>query len=129
MEPDVPKAPDGLPKYDPLAVTLEGYLRTVRQEAQSVIDEHPLLKRGARSYAVSFANTIAANDYTDEVERCYESAGYRRCKKGEKRNLAQHLEWAVKTRVLSHKQADIALLSALAAPSHVKQSPKPSSHY
>ena len=85
-----PEPAEGLPEYNPLLTFREYYLERIR--ANGV--RHGLLK--------------VAKAYCEKVEQCHEAAGYPRCKPGEKRNLAQHLEWAVRFQVRSESLEEIA---------------------
>lgn len=89
--------PEGLEEYWPLFYNRDDYLDQVHDQASVEIHAVPLLRLGEPSHRQAFVRTIltAAEKYCAEVEQYLEKEGYVRPKAGEKRNLVQHLEWAV----------------------------------
>lgn len=93
--------PEGLEEYWPLFLTRDDYLDQVNDRALAEIHSVPLLKLGEISHKRAFVRTIlaAAENYCVKVENYLEKEGYVRPKAGEKRNLPQHLEWAVRYQI------------------------------
>lgn len=89
--------PEGLEEYWPLFVSRDEYLNQVNDQALVEIHGNALLRLGESSHGRAFVKTIvdAAEKYCVEVEDALEKQGYVRPKAGEKRNLTEHLEWAV----------------------------------
>jgi hypothetical protein len=89
--------PEGLEEYWPLFVSRDEYLEQVNDQASAEIHGVALFRLGESSHTRAFVKTIvaAAENYCVEVEKYLEKQGYIRPKVGEKRNLTEHLEWAV----------------------------------
>jgi len=97
--PAVASPPDGLPDYEPLAVTRTSYLSRVRTRARDAAST-PILKLNdtTRQNAVEAA-VARGTEYCETVEAAYEQDGFARCRSNEKRNLKDHLEWTVRFQV------------------------------
>lgn len=88
--PNPPPPLEELPEYHPLFTFRENYLQSIRASGA----RHGLLKVAAQ--------------YCEQVEDCYEAAGYVRCKADEKRRLDQHLEWTVRFQLTGEGLDNIA---------------------
>jgi hypothetical protein len=89
--------PKDLEEYWPLFLSRADYLDQVNDQALAEIHSIEILRLGEISHRRAFVKTIvaAAEKYCVEVENHLEKQGYVRPKVGEKRNLTEHLEWAV----------------------------------
>lgn len=93
--------PEGLPRYAAFETSRDWYLEKVRSRTLDAMDENPLLRHGSRVKARAFVDSVLvkAKHYCRAVEAIYLEHGWRRCRKNERRNLNQHLEWTVKFQV------------------------------
>jgi hypothetical protein len=106
--PATPEVPDGLLEYEPLFDSRESYLYSLQEYARERLERDLLFRQGDMKRAAAFAKTITVPGYCDEVERCYEAAGFLRSKPDEKRNLSRDLEWTIRFQVQGEKFTDIA---------------------
>ena len=125
MEPAVPEPPDRLLKYDPLAVTRNGYLNSLRAGALEAI-QVPILKLGTTSQQrahIKARIVREAEKYCDGVEQAHKRAGYPRCRVDEKRNLDRDLLWTVRLqlKVANETASDIAKLDGVATSTVLRQ--------
>ena len=86
------------------------YLEDIRSKALEAIAENPLLRLASRVKARAFVDSILvkAKNYCDEVEAVYLEQDWKHCRKDEKKNLNQHLEWTVEFQVHAKPFAQIA---------------------
>jgi hypothetical protein len=115
--------PEGLKEYWPHLISRAFYLEQVDDHAEAEIHLDPLLRLGESSHKRAFVKTIvaAAERYCVKVEKYLEKQGYTRPKRGAKRNLTQHLEWAVMYQIKGLGWSQIARLSRVKASSVQKQ--------
>jgi hypothetical protein len=101
-------APPGFQTYNPLLTTRVEYLNIVGADASQRINNDPVLTRMEASQKTASIKSIieSMRSYCDRVEAHFEEAGFVRG--GEKRELAQHLEWAVTVRLKAATQASLA---------------------
>jgi hypothetical protein len=107
--PVVPPPPAGLPDYEPLAVTRISYLSQVSAIAVDAANI-PILRLAniPSPQVVADAAVRATKSYCVEVEKCYEENGLVRCRGNEKRNLSDHLKWAIEFQIKSKTFSEIA---------------------
>jgi len=108
--PSSPKPPLGLPKYDPITIQHKQYLDWIRKQALDVIQEHPILRHGAKPKQNALADSVqaAAEDYCREVNEVYQRSQFKRTNDDQKRNLARHLEWTVRVQVKGDRVSEVA---------------------
>ena len=99
--PLAPGPPEGLPEYTPYWGSRDSYLGKIRSHALRAIGENPLLNHAPASNQKAFADSIAAKAklYCRSIENVYKEAGWIHCRKNEKKNLSQHIEWTVRFQV------------------------------
>jgi hypothetical protein len=99
--PTPPDPPEGFPRYVAYMMSRDDYLGWVQSTALQVISDNSLLNHAPRLKAKALAESIArkATSYCRTVEVVYVESGWKRCRKNEKKNLKQHMEWAVRFQV------------------------------
>lgn len=103
----IPSPPDGLRNYLPIAETRKDYLQAIEHDALEAFKKSPLKHVEAsqrRATVESIVRNVEA--YCAKVEKCYLGANYVRAK--EKRNLKEHLRWAVRFQVQNQTLSEIA---------------------
>jgi len=97
--------PEGLPYYEQ-AFGRNAYLERIRNDAQSAIENDPVLKYGESSHCEGFIRSILSSEritkYCDLVE-----SELRKFVPPEHRTLSRHMEWAARVHVKGDKQIDI----------------------
>jgi hypothetical protein len=108
--PSSPKPPEGLPKYDPITIQHKQYLDWIRKQALDAIQEHPILRHGAKPKQNAIADSVqaAAEHYCRDVNEVYERSHFKRTSDDQKRNLARHLEWTVRVQVIGDTVSEVA---------------------
>lgn len=99
--PTPPEPPEGFPTYVAYMMSRDDYLEWVQSTALQAISDNSLLKCAPHIKAKAFAESIVrkAMPYCRTVEAVYVESGWKRCRRNEKKNLKQHMEWAVKFQV------------------------------
>jgi hypothetical protein len=115
--PTPPDPPKGFPNYPPYVMSQDYYLEMVRDRTLAAIRDNSLLRHGSRLQTKAFVESIVdkAKRYCRTVEEVYVESEWKRCRKSEKKNLKQHLEWTVKFQVGGKT------FSELAEAAHVEQ--------
>ena len=108
--PSSPTPPDGLPRYDPITIKHKQYLDWVRRQALDAIQDHPILRHGAKPKQNALADSVqaTAEEYCRKVNDVYERSQFKRTSDDQKRNLARHLEWTVRVQVKGDTVSEVA---------------------
>ena len=99
--------PEGLPVYrpGPGGMTRQMYLLWVREDAETAIINHSILKHAEASQRAAFIESIiaAARKYCDESEKALALP-----RSVEKRNLPKHVAWTVRFQVKGQTLEEVA---------------------
>ena len=115
--PTPPDPPEGFPTYPAYLMSQDDYLEMVRDRALTAIQDNSLLRHGSGPRTDAFVESIVdkGKRYCRTVEAVYVESGWKRCRKSEKKNLKQHLEWTARFQVSGKT------LSELAEDAHLEQ--------
>jgi hypothetical protein len=108
--PSSPGPPEGFPKYDPITIQQKEYLEWIRKQAVEAIQQHAILKHGAKPKQNALVESVraAAERYCHQVDQVYESSQFKRTTEAQKKNLARHLEWTVRVQVKGETIREVA---------------------